>query len=255
LSIEVTLLFFYGVYYCQSRKKERRRSRGLRMFALTGVLVLLAVLCTTAQQPWLDGLQYDMPLYIISNETVAKVPRAFCLDGTRPGFWWRKAKTPDAINKWRIHIRGGGWCTSLADCAARANTETGSTKPSVTPPFFNGTRNADWGLMSNSTQNPMGDWNAVYTVYCDGSSATSARDDSPIPVEGGASIYLRGFDVLQSWLEELELLGGLKTRATDVVLTGTSAGGMATFIHSTFVREQLPATASFVAAPDAGYFM
>jgi O-palmitoleoyl-L-serine hydrolase len=101
----------------------------------------------------------------------------------------------------------------------------------------------------------MGDWNAVYTVYCDGSSATSARDDSPVPVGGGASIYLRGFDVLQAWLEELEVLGGFKTRSTDVVITGTSAGGMATYIHAPFIRSLLPPSASVVAAPDAGYFM
>jgi hypothetical protein len=126
------------------------------------------------------------------------------------------------------------------------------------------------------------DWHAVYTVYCDGSSATSARDDSPIPTPGGSPIWLRGFDVLQAWLEELELLGGLLSNATDVVLTGTSAGGMATYIHSDFIRSkvgeratsssnhstppsarrcdphspsQLPPAASVVAAPDAGYFM
>lgn len=114
-------------------------------------LCALLLLTGTAAQP---GLQLDMPLYIVGNETLAKVPGAYCLDGTRPGFWWRKARTPAAANKWRIHIRGGGWCTSLKDCASRAGTETGSTKPSVTPPFFNGTRNADWGLLSNSSDNP-----------------------------------------------------------------------------------------------------
>lgn len=110
-------------------------------------------------------------------------------------------------------------------------------------------------ILKMSICRAVGDWNAVYTVYCDGSSATSARDDSPIPVGDGASIYLRGFDVLQAWLEELEQLGGLKSKATDVVLTGTSAGGMATYIHADFVRSLLPSTATVVAAPDAGYFM
>jgi hypothetical protein len=100
----------------------------------------------------------------------------------------------------------------------------------------------------------VGDWNAVYTVYCDGSSATSSRDDSPITVNG-KKIWLRGFDVLHAWLEELEVLGGLKSSATDVVLTGTSAGGMATYIHADLVRSLVPQSASFVAAPDAGYFM
>lgn len=83
------------------------------------------------------------------------------------------------------------------------------------------------------------DWHAVYTVYCDGSSATSARDDSPVPTPGGVPIWLRGFDVLQAWLAELELLGGLLSNATDVVLTGTSAGGMATYIHADFVRSKV----------------
>lgn len=112
-------------------------------------LQLAAALCAAlAAAPAAgQGLQSDMPLYIVGEAALAKFPNAYCLDGTRPGYWWRPARN-GAMNKWRIHLRGGGWCTTVSDCAARANSELGSTSATYTPAFFNGSRNADWGLLS-----------------------------------------------------------------------------------------------------------
>lgn len=35
---------------------------------------------------------------------------AVCLDGSPPGYWIRKATTPQSANKWIVHLQGGGWC-------------------------------------------------------------------------------------------------------------------------------------------------
>lgn len=42
--------------------------------------------------------------------------------GSTPGVYVR---TGAASNKWKIHIQGGGWCTSIADCANRAKSLLG----------------------------------------------------------------------------------------------------------------------------------
>lgn len=59
---------------------------------------------------------------ILPNATVAD--GAMCLDGT-PGGYHIQHKDNSA---WTIHIQGGGWCTSVADCGNRAHTMLGSSK-------------------------------------------------------------------------------------------------------------------------------
>ena len=224
-------------------------------------------------------LQPDAPLHVVSDPGVlARFPLAFCLDGTRPAFYWRKATSPDAANKWRIHMRGGGWCQSVESCAARALTNLGSSAYST--PFFNRSRDSDDGLLGPN-EGAAAEWHMVFTVYCDGSSYSGLRD-APVPVPpsqapaagaaaagaaaagaaaAGAApappsaLWFRGADVMPAIFAELEVLAGLQSRATDVVITGTSAGGLATFVHAPALAALLPAAADVVAAPDAGAFV
>ena len=41
--------------------------------------------------------------------------------------------------------------------------------------------------------------------------------------------------------------------STEVILTGCSAGGLATYLHADFVKQAIPQTAKYHAIPDAGY--
>ena len=172
--------------------------------------------------------------------------------GRDEGHNWRRAAA-GSERRWRIHLRGGGWAATAAQAAARRNSEMGSTSLAYHTPFFNGTRDADWGLLSNATDNPFGDYHAIFVVYCDGSSFASSVD-APLPTAAGA-VLLRGLDNLLAVLAELEAAGGLLSNATHVVLTGTSAGGMAVYLHADRVRALLPAGVDFLGVPDAGYFM
>ena len=43
--------------------------------------------------------------------------------------------------------------------------------------------------------------------------------------------------------------------ATAVIMSGTSAGGMTTYMHAARFRAALPASTKFVAVPDAGFFL
>lgn len=44
-------------------------------------------------------------------------------------------------------------------------------------------------------------------------------------------------------------------KATDVIVGGDSAGGMATYQHADRIAAKLPATANFLAIPDSGFFL
>ena len=52
---------------------------------------------------------------------------AQCLDGTPPGYHIQSTSAQDP-STWVIHLQGGGWCTSLQGCAARAKGALGSSK-------------------------------------------------------------------------------------------------------------------------------
>ena len=81
--------------------------------------------------------------------TAAASKGAVCLDGTAPGYYIERG-LPD---RWMVHLQGGGWCTSLEDCAERANSALGSStsyasdRDEVLSSFDGGAH----GLFSNST--------------------------------------------------------------------------------------------------------
>lgn len=213
----------------------------MRISAFTA---LAAALASTASAQNIG----NVTLQFITKERAAAFG-AYCLDGSLPAFYYR----PGAAGKWKIHFRGGAWCTSPADCASRALTELGSS--SFWPAEINTVDNAIYGFMdNNSTLNAMfADWNLVFVPYCDGTSATSYRSE-PLVV-GNQTLYLRGFAILQALVDQLEELGGFTSRTTDFVHTGTSAGGMSSYLHANYLHSRLPATAKMAVMPDAGFFL
>ena len=73
----------------------------------------------------------------------------------------------------------------------------------------------------------MHDWNKVVIPYCDGASFTGKNDT--VTIHEGVELHFRGKAILEAIQQEL-LKRGLQT-ASDVVLGGDSAGGLATYIH------------------------
>jgi hypothetical protein len=54
---------------------------------------------------------------------------------------------------------------------------------------------------------------------------------------------------------ELERQHQFLSTATEVIISGTSAGGMSTYMHSSFIKSQLQLPhARLVAVPDAGWW-
>ena len=66
---------------------------------------------------------------------------------------------------------------------------------------------------------------------------------------------MRGRAILDAHLHELEADYKFLSSATEVIISGTSAGGMSTYMHSSFIKSQLRAPgAKLVAVPDAGFW-
>jgi len=180
---------------------------------------------------------------------------AVCLDGSDAGFYFSPAAKAADAKKWQIHIMGGGWCYDEIDCWGRSNTGLGSSK---------GWANASnvGGLMSdNCDVNPdFCGFNRVHLAYCDGNSFSGNRDQ-PLVVKGPDGkekpLYFRGRRVLDAVLETL--LGMGLSDAEEVLLSGCSAGGLATYLHTDYVHGFLEKAGvplkKFRSAPVSGFFL
>ncbi|CAI5492814.1 unnamed protein product [Closterium sp. Naga37s-1] len=65
------------------------------------------------------------PLQLILAEE-GRAEGAVCLDGSAPGFYYRKGYG-SGQNNWVLYYEGGAWCASPHACAWRARTHLGST--------------------------------------------------------------------------------------------------------------------------------
>ena len=96
------------------------------------------------------------------------------------------------------------------------------------------------------------DWNHVFVVYCDGAFFAGHRD---MPAEiNSTKLYFRGHRILVASLKDLLKTKGLN-KATDVIITGDSAGGMAAYYHADEIKSMLPESTRFKAAPFSGIFL
>uniref|UniRef100_A0A7S2VUL2 Pectin acetylesterase n=1 Tax=Norrisiella sphaerica TaxID=552664 RepID=A0A7S2VUL2_9EUKA len=183
-------------------------------------------------------------------EEIANSTGAVCLDGTPPAFYLAPAETASPKNtSWVIFFRGGGWCYDADECAERAMTDLGSTKdlsPNVT---F-----ADGVLSSDSSTNPFAAYNRAWLWYCDGASF-SGDVETPVSAKG-VSIYFRGHRILNEVFAYLASDFGFN-QATDVLLSGCSAGGLATYLHADYIRDNLlPSSVKrFKVMPISGFFL
>lgn len=173
-------------------------------------------------------------------------PEARCLDGTQAGHYLKRGDP----SKWIIGFQGGGWCTSYSDCVARSKTDLGSssTWPTTTTRFG--------GIYSmDPSQNPgFSTWTSSQAPYGDGASF-AGYVAQPVNVNGTA-LYFRGAKVLEAYLETL-LAAGI-ANATEVIVTGGSAGGLATLLHVDYVAARLRAanpSISVKALADCSFFI
>ena len=166
---------------------------------------------------------------------------AVCLDGTLPGYHFHPGFGSGA-NSWVIQLEGGGWCNTIRSCVFRKTTRRGSSKfMEKQLPFT--------GILSNKAEeNPdFFNWNRVKVRYCDGASFSGDSQDE------AAQLQFRGQKIWQAAMEEL-MSKGMK-QANQALLSGCSAGGLASIIHCDEFRTLFPTSTKVKCLSDAGLFL
>jgi hypothetical protein len=148
-------------------------------------------------------------------------------------------------SKWVISIQGGGWCATESQCRYRSGGDLGSSNgyPASVASF-------PATLSSDSVANPdFYNWNHVYIPYCSGDLHSGTRMTNSSETWGLHFSGHNNFLAIIEYLESYFRLGA----ATDIVVTGESAGAVGSWIHAEGVASRFP-SARVVNIPNAGYF-
>ncbi|CAI6005399.1 unnamed protein product [Closterium sp. NIES-64] len=160
----------------------------------------------TAQQQQQQGGGTVTRLYLLPGNPYG----AKCLDGSPPGYYHRPGYAAGSA-AWHIHLPGGGWCTSMAGCMHRAQTNQGSTRSRPTV-IVRGGNDRDEGSASpargiNSPDpkvNPLfHNWHLVRPIYCDGGGFAGRAGWRAVRGGGSAGtagLYLDGWKIIHAVL-------------------------------------------------------
>lgn len=189
----------------------------------------------------------SLPLHLLDTSIAAG---ATCLDGSSYGVYYTPG-TGSGKNSWLIYLQGGGWVRTPETALSRSKSALGSSK------FWAPTTSVGGLFSLDPTVNPAtANWHHVYLPYCDGASFSG---DTTIEV-GGTTLHMRGRAIIDYVMSRALIANELGTSvpftdATEVMLTGCSAGGLATYLHADKVRSYLPAGVEYSAAPLSGFFL
>ncbi|XP_078149217.1 pectinacetylesterase family protein [Carex rostrata] len=192
---------------------------------------------------WVDGgTNYTntdaMVELTLVQSAVAK--GAVCLDGSPAGYHLQRGHGSGA-NNWLVDLEGGGWCNDRDSCMSRSTFSLGSSKY-MDKVLFSAI------LSNNSDENPdFYNWNRVRVRYCDGASFAGEGYDN---VSG---LYFRGQRIWSAVMEELMDLG--MNSSQQALLSGCSAGGLASILHCDRFRSIFPLQTTVKCLADAGLFL
>ena len=179
---------------------------------------------------------------------------AKCLNGAAPSV---EIRLNASSTKWILFLEGGGWCygatsnATIASCASRGGFVPG--EPSASG--YRGVQDYGGVMGSSPETNPdFYTWNAIFIHYCDGASMGSSRTD-PIAVKdhkgNPAKLWMRGRNNFNAVIDDLLMTQGMG-KATEVILSGGSAGGLAVFYNLDHLVTLLPPSVRVTGFPDAG---
>ncbi|KAG4111679.1 hypothetical protein ERO13_D13G117000v2 [Gossypium hirsutum] len=186
-------------------------------------------------------LNYNPLMVGLTLITSAGAKGAVCLDGTLPGYHWHRGYGSGA-NSWLIQLEGGGWCNNVRTCVYRKKTRRGSSTYMEKQIPFTGI------LSDKAEQNPdFFNWNRVKLRYCDGASFTGDTENK------AAKLQFRGQRIWLAAMEDLMSKG--MRNAKQALLSGCSAGGLASILHCDEFRNMFPRTSKVKCLSDAGLFL
>ena len=161
------------------------------------------------------------------------------MDGTMGGY---HAAINRSSTKWVIDLQGGGECASQAGCDSHRGTQFSSSK------YFKKCIDLAHFCTDDDTNPKLRYFNRVFLPYCSQDLWTGTRTTNGKDTFG---YYFAGHNILAAVLDELDSAG--LTDATDIILTGESAGGIGVWPNVDWIAERYP-RARVVAAPIAGFY-
>ena len=87
-------------------------------------------------------------------------------------------------------------------------------------------------------QNHFKDWTIAHLKYCDGTGHQGYKRD-PVGYKG-EDLYFRGTNVTLAQLHSIDLATKMFAFATEIAVTGQSAGGLATFLWTNYIADKKP---------------
>lgn len=169
-------------------------------------------------------------------------PGGKCLDGSQAGYYFEEGTRKSLFV---IFLESGGYCNTENLCNLRINDVLGSSRnwPAVKGPEGN-------FLNRNCKANPdFCEANHVYIPYCTGDTHLGRRHDH---LGASFGMYFDGQLNFEAIVKKLIAEHGMGN-AKDVLLAGSSAGGMGAYFNVDWLAEQIP-NAVVKAAAIAGWF-
>ena len=160
----------------------------------------------------------------VGEWSYVELPDTSCRDGSPAGVYINLGSS----NKLMIVLEGGGRCSDEATCSLNfANVEAG------TPVRLFGHE----GLTDRSrVENPVRDWNWVQVPYCTGDRHGGANPEARVPGVDEPQMFV-GHTNMAKFLDRIV---PTFADATDVLITGTSAGGHGVWYTAVLVQRAFP---------------
>ena len=180
----------------------------------------------------------------------AESRNAVCNDGT-PAVYFIRRGIEEGSTRWIIHLQGGGFCYNSETCNRRGGQESELMTTGRTPRSRPGN-----GILSSSNGDNkfFASVNQVFVAYC--SSDLWSGDRAASPETNG--LHFRGASIVRAVIEDLAdpsiTASPNLAEATDILFSGSSAGGAGVLAHLDWLAEKFP-KASVRGIDDAGWFI
>jgi hypothetical protein len=183
----------------------------------------------------------------------SKYPQALCNDGTSAAYVLRPG-VGAAANRWILSLPEGGYCYDQASCSSRA----ANTPSLVSSAPYQANPSSAFGLAGLLDPAPSNnpdfyDASVVQVLYCSSDLWSGARSSpSAFHSQDPTTWNFQGHAILDAVIADLKASHNFSA-ATEIMLTGQSAGGLGVFLNVNSIAKLAPPGARFVAFSDADF--
>ena len=182
---------------------------------------------------------------------------AKCLDGSNYKFLIHEG-TGEGKNKFLFFFPGAGYCgydgyDILESCYYRSLKDIGSSLTYGPNGSFVSENNTLGYVSSDPETNPLfWNWNIFYLRYCDGTNEQSYREE-PL-YYNNTPLWFRGYNnTIAAFEFARQNMSAFD--ADEVILAGSSSGGIAAMVWGSYLRDYFPKNVRMYGLSDGGMFL